>query len=121
MCVSQSVSATQSRRRTPGRNAICGDGPRPILAANITDTLREARLNGVVMPSLTEKEGEADPLATVAARALVLGCRLDTERLFGPRPAHRVRLPGYAWQRKPFQQPRTAEALDLYGPHCVIR
>jgi acyl transferase domain-containing protein/NADPH:quinone reductase-like Zn-dependent oxidoreductase/acyl carrier protein len=91
-------------------------GPRPILAANITDTLREARLNGVVMPSLTEKEGEADPLATVAARALVLGCRLDTERLFGHRPARRVRLPGYAWQRKPFQQPRTAEALDLYGP-----
>ena len=26
------------------------------------------------MPSLTEKEGEADPLATIAARALVLGC-----------------------------------------------
>jgi phthiocerol/phenolphthiocerol synthesis type-I polyketide synthase C len=91
-------------------------GPRPILTTNITDTLREAGLDGVVMPSLIEKEGECDPLATIAARALVLGCRLDTERLGGHRPARRVKLPGYAWQRKPFQLPRTAEALDLYGP-----
>ncbi len=91
-------------------------GPRPILAANITDTLREAGLGGAVMPSLTEKEGETDPLATIAARAVVLGCRLDTERLRGHRPSQRVPLPGYAWQRKPFQQPRTTEALDLYGP-----
>jgi phthiocerol/phenolphthiocerol synthesis type-I polyketide synthase C len=31
-------------------------GPRPILTANITDTLREAGLDGSVMPSLVEKE-----------------------------------------------------------------
>ena len=51
----------------------------------------------------------------VAARALVLGCRLDTERLFGRAPQGRVPLPPYAWQRKDFRQPQTTEALDLFG------
>jgi acyl transferase domain-containing protein/NADPH:quinone reductase-like Zn-dependent oxidoreductase/acyl carrier protein len=90
-------------------------GPRPILTANMTDTLREAGLDGSVIPSLVEKEADGDPLATIAARALVLGCRLDTERLFGNRPNGTTKLPPYAWQRKIFQQPQTTEALDLYG------
>src|SRR5271170_1413026 len=92
-------------------------GPRPILTANITDTLREAGLDGMVMPSLVEKENEGagDPLALVAARALTMGCRLDTERMFGTRAAGRMNLPSYAWQRSPFKQPKTSEALDLYG------
>lgn len=100
-----------------GATAFIEIGPRPILAANITDTLREASLDGAVMPSLVENEGQGtgDPLILVAARALVMGCRLDTERLFGPRPVGRMRLPPYAWQRKPLQQPQTSEALDLYG------
>ena len=57
-------------------------GPRPILTANITDTLREAGLEGAVMPSLVEKEdeGEGDPLALAAARALAMGCRLQGHR-----------------------------------------
>ena len=90
-------------------------GPRPILTGNMTDTLGEAGLDGSVIASLVEKEAGGDPLATIAARALVLGCRLDTERLFGARPKGRLRLPPYAWQRKVFQQPQTTEALDLYG------
>jgi phthiocerol/phenolphthiocerol synthesis type-I polyketide synthase C len=93
-------------------------GSRPLLTANITDTLREAGFDGAIMPSLIEKEdpaATADPLAIVAARALVQGCKLDTEQLFGKRPAGRMRLPAYAWQRKSFQQPATSEALDIYG------
>ncbi|MDB5395240.1 MAG: putative fatty acid synthase transrane protein [Rhodospirillales bacterium] len=93
-------------------------GSRPILTANITDTLREAGFDGAIMPTLVEKEDRtvsADPLATIAARALVQGCKLDTEQLFGKRPAGRMRLPAYAWQRRSFQQPATSEALDIYG------
>ncbi|MDB5362897.1 MAG: putative fatty acid synthase transrane protein [Rhodospirillales bacterium] len=90
-------------------------GPRPILTANVTDTLREAGLDGSVIASLVEKEAEGDPLAMIAARALVLGCKLDTERLFGTRPMGSLKLPPYAWQRKTFQQPQTSEALDLFG------
>ncbi len=91
-------------------------GPRPILQASITDTLRHAGLDGTVLPSLAEKEPGGNPLLTVVARAIVLGCRVDRARLFGERPANRVRLPGYAWQRKAFQQARTSEAMDLCGP-----
>jgi phthiocerol/phenolphthiocerol synthesis type-I polyketide synthase C len=90
-------------------------GPRPILTANIADTLREGGLDGSAIPSLVEKEDNGDPLATIAARALVLGCGLDTERLFGARPNGVTKLPAYAWQRKTFLQPQTTEALDLYG------
>jgi phthiocerol/phenolphthiocerol synthesis type-I polyketide synthase C len=92
-------------------------GPRPILTASITDTLRQAGLDGAVMPTLVEKEdeGAGDPIALVAARALTMGCRLDTERLFGARAAGRVKLPSYAWQRTPFSQTQTSEALEIYG------
>lgn len=90
-------------------------GPRPILSGNITDTLRKARPDGTVMPSLVEKADNGDPLAMIAARALVQGCKLDADKLFGPKPSGRTNLPAYAWQRKSYLQPQTSEALDLYG------
>ncbi|WP_158746333.1 type I polyketide synthase [Acidisphaera sp. L21] len=90
-------------------------GPRPILNSNIADTLREAGLDGLVIPSLSEKDIPGDPLPMIAARAAVLGCRLNVDRVFGSRPASRVELPPYPWQRKSFLQPQTSEALDLFG------
>jgi acyl transferase domain-containing protein/NADPH:quinone reductase-like Zn-dependent oxidoreductase/acyl carrier protein len=90
-------------------------GPRPILISNISDTLREAGLDGSVIPSLVEKQHQADPLPMIAARAVVLGGALDAERVFGLRPIGRSKLPAYAWQRKTFQQPHTSEAMDLYS------
>ena len=89
-------------------------GPRPILTSNIADTLAEAGLDGAALPSLTERDA-ADPLAIIAASAVVQGCTLNRERLFGARPAGRVALPPTAWQRKSFAQPQTSEALDIYG------
>ncbi|HKM61646.1 MAG TPA: SDR family NAD(P)-dependent oxidoreductase [Acidisphaera sp.] len=88
-------------------------GPRPILHGAIADTLREAGLDGTVVPSLVEKGAGGDPLIMVLARAVVLGCQVDTARLFGARPFGRVRLPAYAWQRKTYKQPQTTEAMDL--------
>jgi acyl transferase domain-containing protein/NADPH:quinone reductase-like Zn-dependent oxidoreductase/acyl carrier protein len=92
-------------------------GPRPILTANIADTVREAGFDSPVMPSLVEKDDASmgDPLRSIAARALVLGCRLDRERLFGKRPVGRTKLPAYPWQRKQFTYRQTSEGLDFYG------
>ncbi len=98
-----------------GASVFVEIGPRPILQASITDTLRHAGLDGAVLPSLVEKDAGGNPLLMVLARALVLGCRVDRARLFGEPPAGRVRLPGYAWQRKVFQQAPTSEAMDLCG------
>ena len=88
-------------------------GPRPILGANITATLRHAGLDGAVLPSLVEKEQDGNPLLMVLARALALGCTADRDRLFGAEPTGRITLPSTAWQRRAFRQPRTGEAMDL--------
>ena len=96
-----------------GASVFLEIGPRPILQASIADTLREAGLDGVVVPSLAEKDAGGDPLVMVAARAVALGCTVESATLFGTRPYGRVRLPPCAWQRKTYQQPRTSEALDL--------
>jgi len=91
-------------------------GPRPILTANINDVLAEGGFDGSALTSLSDKDRtDADPLILVAARALALGCRFDTVRLFGDRPARRVALPAYPWQHKPYKQPHTSEGLDIYG------
>jgi acyl transferase domain-containing protein/NADPH:quinone reductase-like Zn-dependent oxidoreductase/acyl carrier protein len=106
-----------------GAAAFIEIGPRPVLSGNITETLREAGLDGVVMPSLVEKAAAGDPLALVAARALVAGCRMDIERLFGVRPALRTKLPPYAWQRRVFRPTHTSEAIGLFGAaprHALI-
>lgn len=97
-----------------GASVFVEIGARPILQGPIAETLREAGLDGSVVPSLTEKDA-GDPLLRVLARAVVLGCAVDKERVFGARPSGRVRLPGYAWQRKPYQQAPTSEAMDLCG------
>jgi acyl transferase domain-containing protein/NADPH:quinone reductase-like Zn-dependent oxidoreductase/acyl carrier protein len=97
-----------------GASVFVEVSPRPILQSAIAETLREAGLDGTVVASLTEKDA-GDPLLRVLARAMVLGCAVDRERLFGARPARRVRLPGYAWQRKIYQQAPTGEAMDLCG------
>ncbi len=92
-------------------------GPRPILTANITDTLHAGGFDGTALCSLTDKEGSegTDPLLLIAARALVLGCRFDTASLFGNKPTERVKLPPYPWQYKAYRQHPSSEALDLYG------
>ena len=92
-------------------------GPRPILTGNITDTLRDGGFDGTALTSLTDKElpAGADPLAAIAAKALVLGCRFERALLFGQKPAGRVKLPAYPWQHKPYRQHETSEALDIYG------
>lgn len=93
-------------------------GSRPILTNNITDTLRGAGAEGIVLASLLEEKNgpfPGDPLTLITARALASGCRFDPEALFGPRPATRLHLPPYAWQRRQFPHNQTGEALDFYG------
>ncbi len=102
-------------------------GPRPILTASIADTLRGIGMEGAVLPSLTEEKTKTlaggamegfsggDPLQLIVAKALASGCEIDLEQGFGARPSARMKLPGYAWQRKSFAHYRTSEALDFYG------
>ena len=88
---SDAVAAAGQR----GASVFIEIGPRPILGANITATLRQAGLEGAALPSLVEKQQDGDPLLAILARAVVLGCKVDRTRLFGltPQP-HRPGPPG---------------------------
>jgi acyl transferase domain-containing protein len=90
--------------------------PRPILHANITDTLREAGLDGLTIPTLLQKEVAGDPIRQILARAVTLGCRVDPARVFGPRAPGRLKLPPTPWQRRDYRQVQTSEAMNLCDP-----
>ena len=100
-----------------GATLLIEISPRPILRANITDTLREAGVKGDYLPSFDDKELEEqiDPIETLVARALVHGAKLDETRLFGKPLIGRLPLPAYPWQHKLYNLVETNEALDLYG------
>ncbi len=111
-------SAAIDRAGQQGAGLFIEIGPRPILAANINDSLREGGFTAATMASLVEKEEAdftGDPLAVIAAGAIALGCRHDRRSLFGGPPSARCALPAYAWQRKAYRQKHTSEALDIYG------
>jgi len=95
-----SACAVQRRDRdgrTSGCDRLRRDRPASDLHGAIADTLREAGMDGTVVPSLVEKDAGGDPLIMVLARTVVLGCQMDTPALFGappvrPRPADRLTL-----------------------------
>ena len=92
-------------------------GPRPILTANINDTLRDAGFHGAAIASFQEKDEEADvdPVRHTVARAYVNGAAIEAESLFGSAPVGPAKLPSYAWQRQEFSPSETSELLDIYG------
>lgn len=92
-------------------------GPRPILVAPITQTLKDAAATGRVIPSLAEtdeRDGHRDPIRAILARAIANGfpmphptADVDVDRSLA--------LPGYPWQRRTHRFQPTSEALDVYG------
>lgn len=87
---------------------------RAILTGPVAEGLREAGSDGVVLPSLSQKD-ERDPVALVLARLVANGAVFDRHAVFGPRPEHLVTLPGYPFQHQNFYLPDTAEAFNAYG------
>ncbi len=91
-------------------------GARPILRANLNDTMKDAGIRGDYIQTLDEKDAAGfDPIRAIVGRALVRGARLDEEKIFGAAPLGRVGLPAYPWQHKTYNLVETNEALNLYG------
>ncbi|MFG1400393.1 SDR family NAD(P)-dependent oxidoreductase [Xanthobacter sediminis] len=92
-------------------------GPRPILLAATSETLRAAGVSAACIGSLSERDERtgADPVAVTAARAVARGARVDETRVFGPAPQEPAALPPYPFQRQRFVLPETSEALDVFG------
>lgn len=73
-------------------------GPHPILRHYVTETLREAGVEGLVLPTLRRGEDEADDLRAVAPNLFVAGAPVDLSR-WVPMPGRHAALPAYPWQR----------------------
>ncbi|HNL96265.1 MAG TPA: SDR family NAD(P)-dependent oxidoreductase [Accumulibacter sp.] len=83
-------------------------GPHAILQRYIGESLSAAGIRGRVMPSLRRTDDGVDAIAETALRAHLLLAPTQLHTWFS-RPAQRVRLPNYPWQRERHWHPTTNE------------
>ncbi len=76
-------------------------GPHPALSSNVLECLSEAKVNGIVVPSLRREEDE--PLHLLGALGVMhnAGFPVEWDRLW-PEPRAVVDLPTYPWQRQSY-------------------
>ncbi|MCL5777706.1 SDR family NAD(P)-dependent oxidoreductase [Limibaculum sp. FT325] len=89
-------------------------GPRPVLQAYVTDTLRALGRAGAVLATM---EGPGKPLsvAAMAARAVAHGAPVDDVRFFGPVLPARHDRPTYPWEHAVHRAAMTSEEVDVLG------
>ncbi|HXP30307.1 MAG TPA: SDR family NAD(P)-dependent oxidoreductase [Stellaceae bacterium] len=92
-------------------------GPNPILQSYIRDQLREADVAGRVLGTLTQRPGESDPFAIIAAKCHVAGHDISGAAAFDGATAARG-LPHYPWQRQRYAAAPTVEARGFTNAAC---
>lgn len=90
--------------------------PRPILSSYLKETVKQASIPGMVVPTLLRDAGEKgqDPISRAMARAIAHGAAFDEARLFGKRNAF-VRLPNLPFEQTELRPASTSDATDLFG------
>ncbi|KQV43996.1 MULTISPECIES: type I polyketide synthase [unclassified Rhizobium] len=90
--------------------------PRPILGSYLKETIKQATVTGMVVPTLSRDAGEKgqDPVSRSMARAIANGAAFDGARLFGRRNAH-VRLPNLPFELTELRPASTSDTIDLFG------
>ncbi len=90
--------------------------PRPILSSYLKETVKQASIPGMVVPTLLRDPGEKgqDPISRAMARAIAHGAAFDEARLFGKRNAF-VRLPNLPFEPTELRPASTSDATDLFG------
>ncbi len=74
-------------------------GPHPVLAASLNECLKHAGVEGVCLPSLRRNDDDRRILLRTLAALHARGVTADWERALG-RPACRVDLPPYPWNKE---------------------
>lgn len=87
-------------------------GPNAILQRYISETLSAKNVSGIVLKTLTKKQGGLAQLTEVTLRVQLLAEPLDPWAYF-PVPGQRVQLPNYPWQRERYWHPQTVESQQL--------
>jgi acyl transferase domain-containing protein/NADPH:quinone reductase-like Zn-dependent oxidoreductase/acyl carrier protein/SAM-dependent methyltransferase len=91
-------------------------GPHPVLRTYIGDCLRDAGVEGRVIPTLTRTDAGSSQVTGAFHQALIAGASVDLAKLF-PVPGRFVDLPRYPWQRERHWYPATSEAYHLIDRH----
>lgn len=89
--------------------------PRPVLQNYVSDTLSALGVGASVMPTLEQKARVEPTAASLAARALTLGAKLDAEKYFGPPATYRGALPSYPWRNTTYRADATPAYIDYLG------
>ncbi|MFC4533180.1 type I polyketide synthase [Sphaerisporangium dianthi] len=83
-----------------GHRVLIEVGPHPVLAPGVRETIDESGVRACVLGTLRRDDGGLDRFLCSLAEAHVGGVPLDWHAVFEESGAHRMDLPGYAFQRE---------------------
>ncbi len=87
-------------------------GPHVVLRGYINESLKDAKIEGKVIPTVLRGNDTADRVWGAASQVLIAGGLQDWKTLF-PYPGQLVTLPNYSWQRETHWHQTTSEAINL--------
>lgn len=99
-----------------GTNVLVEIGAHPILKRYLSEALREAELDGLVIGTLERDVPGPVCLDRAIGQTLLSGLETDIDHWF-PVTGCLAELPRYPWQREPHWMPTTSEALGLLSRH----
>lgn len=89
--------------------------PRPVLQSYVSDTLSTLGVGASVMHTLEQKARVEPTAASLAAKALTLGAKLEIEKYVGPPATYRGALPSYPWRNATYRAEATSAYIDYLG------
>lgn len=99
-----------------GINVLIEIGAHPILKRYLSEALRDAALDGLIIGTLERDLPGPVCLDRAIGQTLLSGLETDTDHWF-PVTGRLAELPRYPWQRQPYWMPSTSEALGLLARH----
>ena len=101
-----------------GNNLFIEVGPHPVLSGYMNESLRDAEIDGRVIPTIRRDEGQAERVWSVANEAIIAGADMEWRQLF-PATGRFIRIPNYPWQRESCWVQHTSESLGLLDRSSV--
>ena len=95
-----------------GDNLFIEVGPHTVLSGYINECLRDADIEGRVLPTMRRNEGHVQNVLKTVNQAIIAGAEIDRERFF-PMTGNFVNIPNYPWQRERYWFENTSESLGL--------
>ncbi len=98
-----------------GCGVILEIAPRPVLQNYVTDTLSALGVGASVMQTLEQNPRVEPTAASLVARAMTLGAKVEPERFFGQEATFTGDLPSYPWRNTIYRAEPTSRFIDFLG------